>query len=150
MDFEELYNYCVKLNESTCEKCLVCHIPIETTDMHLKFKCSHYYHMECIKYKSGKLQCIYCEKVSIPSIINNTITSKLKSTNNTNSCNVIMKTGSRKNMMCGRIDCKYHKTNIVNEENNICNHIIKIGNKAGQQCKRLLPCHYHKIKELEI
>ena len=142
MDFEELYKYCVKLNESTCEKCLVCHIPIETTDMHLKFKCSHYYHMECIKYKSGKLQCIYCEKVSIPTIINNVST-------DTNSCKVIMKTGSRKNMMCGRIDCKYHKV-IVNEENKNCDHIIKMGVKAGQQCNRKLPCHYHKIKEIEI
>ena len=139
MDFEELLKYCTKLNESTCEKCLVCHIPIETNDIHLKFSCSHYYHPDCIKYKSGKMQCMYCEKISIPTLINNIPTNK---------CTHMMKTGKRKNMECGRIDCKYHK--IIKEENNTCNHIMKTGIKKGQSCNRTLPCHYHKINEIEI
>ena len=148
MNFEELLDYCTKLNNSTNEKCLVCHIPIENNEVHLKFVCSHYYHIECIGYKSGKMQCMYCEKVSLPQImnvgnknINDTII------NDNNNCKTIMKSGSRKGMECGRNNCKYHKNEI---EGINCNVIIKTGIKKGQMCNRKMPCHFHAEKVLEI
>ena len=70
MDFDSLLNYCVELNNSTNEKCLVCHIPIENNDEHLKLLCNHIFHKKCIGYKIGSIKCLYCEKKSIPEIIN--------------------------------------------------------------------------------
>ena len=160
MNFQELLDYCTKLNNSTNEKCLVCHIPIENNEIHLKFVCSHYYHIDCIGYKSGKMQCMYCEKVSLPKIINignkninNTIINDtiINDTiiNDANVCKTIMKSGSRKGMECGRKNCKYHKNDIVVEEIN-CIHIIKTGIKKGQMCNRKMPWHFHAEKVLEV
>lgn len=161
MNFDELYNYCNKLNESKCEKCLVCHIPIEQNDTHLKFACTHYYHPECIVTKpqnkwnpKQSYICMYCEKKSIPTLINGNnikdlITATLEnvSDNIPNKCNVIMKSGSKKGQECGRIKCNYHKTNVVNE---MCQHLIKTGIKKGQTCNRTIPCSYHKITEIIV
>ena len=150
MNFDELLNYCNKLNESVCEKCLICHIPIENNHTHLKFACSHYYHPECISNPSYKWDtnksyiCMYCEKKSIPTLI----TSNVINIENNNSCKVIMKSGSKKGQECGRINCKYHKNIIVDD--NLCTGIIKFGTKKGQICNRILPCSYHKVTTTEI
>ena len=101
MSFEELFNYCNKLNESTAEKCLVCHIPIENDGSSIKLKCKHYYHSTCIKYKKGTIKCLYCEQTSLPQFVN-------ENEPVMNSCNVILKTGINKGKECGRINCKYH------------------------------------------
>ena len=101
--FDMLLDYCTKLNESTSEKCLVCHIPIEKNDIHIKLVCKHIYHPDCISYKSGKVKCLYCEQLSLPEIINNNII------NNINKCTVIMKSGKNKGKPCERVNCHYHK-----------------------------------------
>lgn len=129
MNFDELYNYCAKLNESTNEKCLVCHTPIENTDKHLKLQCAHYYHPDCIKYKKGSIKCLYCEKISIPTIV-------IKD----NLCAFLMKSGKNKGGKCGRMNCKYH---VIKENNDCCNILIKTGIRAGTSCNRMLPCKYH-------
>ena len=139
MNFDELFNYCTKLNESSAEKCLVCHIPIEKDDMHIKLKCNHYYHPNCIKYIKGSVKCMYCEKISIPTIINNDNT--LNIIDMTNTCHVIMKTGLKKGMECGRMNCKYHNKICT------CTVIMKSGKKKGDMCNRTLPCGYHKEKD---
>ncbi len=136
MNFDELFNYCAKLNESTNEKCLVCHIPIQNTDKHLKLQCSHYYHPECIKYTKGTIKCLYCEKISIPTIIQAV---------EDNVCAFLMKSGKNKGNKCGRINCKYH---VIKENTNMCNIIIKTGVRAGDSCNRILPCKYHNCINL--
>ncbi len=163
MNFEELLNYCTNINNSTDEKCLVCHIPVGSNDKHIKFKCSHIYHPECINYKSGCSKCLYCEKISIPTFIN-CPEIKPKTKNNKNLvCKVILKTGEKKGKFCGRTNCSYHKsqnmiveinteTNKPNKPNKqkksktiqTCCFIIKTGIKKGTVCNRLLPCKYHK------
>ena len=154
MNFDELLNYCNKLNESKCEKCLICHVPIEPNDIHLKFKCSHYYHPDCITNPSYKWNtnqsyiCMYCEKKSVPTLINSNVTSNVLPENN-NSCKVIMKSGSKKGKACERINCKYHNNNIV-VDNNLCTGIIKSGTKKGQACNRIMPCSYHKVNEIIV
>ena len=148
MNFQELLDYCTNLNNSTNEKCLVCHIPIENNEVHLKFVCSHYYHIDCIGYKYGKVQCMYCEKISLPQIVNIGKNDSIINENIiTNSCKNIMKTGSRKGIECGRINCKYHKNET---KETYCDHIIKTGLKKGQMCNRKMPCHFHAEKVLEV
>ncbi len=171
MDFDSLLSYCIKLNDSNCDKCLVCHIPIENNDEHLKLKCTHLFHKNCIGYKSGSTKCLYCEKTSIPEIINSS--NKIKSINNVSNipeqnkiyCKVILKTGPNQGQYCNRQDCSYHKlmsdtvivlnpngskkSNLKNNKNkpipkiNKCTVILKSGLKAGLECSRELPCKYH-------
>jgi hypothetical protein len=164
MDFDSLLNYCVKLNNSTNEKCLVCHIPIENKDEHLKLLCNHIFHKNCIGYKTGSIKCLYCEKKSIPEIINGPSVNK----QNQLSCKVVLKTGPNKGQYCSRPECNYHKLQttsvvVINPVNNQkskltkntskkniklnqCNVILKTGIKSGQTCGRELPCKYHKEK----
>jgi hypothetical protein len=140
MNFDELLEYCTKLNESALEKCLICHIPIEKNDKYLITGCSHHYHIDCAKYKKNTIQCMYCEKVTTPKLFNNEgvdIT-----------CQHIMTSGKNKGIKCGRIDCKYHK---AKNNNDICKCIIKSGIKKGTQCGRKLPCAYHNMEiEMEL
>jgi len=172
MDFDSLLSYCLKLNESSCDKCLICHIPIENTDEHLKLKCTHLFHKKCIGYKSGTLKCLYCEKISIPEIINGSekinsnITPKLDINKQKDvCCKVVLKTGPNKGQYCNRENCKYHKLQVTQlvvfnpdgtkkpksklKQNkpiikkNICTIILKSGVKSGQACGRDLPCKYH-------
>ena len=169
MDFDSLFDYCIKLNESTSEKCLVCHIPIENNDAHLKLKCSHLFHPNCISYKSGSVKCLYCEKTSVPDLINNTSKQvhQINSESNLNKqsnicCKVQLKSGPNKGQYCNRVNCKYHKIQsqpivILNQSAskipkpkkiikiNKCTVILKTGVKCGQECGRELPCKYHKI-----
>ena len=106
IDFDNLLNYCIKLNNSSSEKCLICHIPIEQNDSHLKLNCNHLFHVNCLGYKKGIINCMYCEKSSMPIIINSTQTIN----NQTDIlCKVILKSGPSKGNFCNRIKCKYHK-----------------------------------------
>lgn len=138
MDFEELYKYCVDMNKSTLEKCLVCHMPIDKTENHLILACKHYYHSECINYYSGLVTCLYCEKVSEPQIDSKNIY-----------CKVIIKSGSNKGKYCDRLNCNYHKQDnlhIIKQktfDNEFCNVIIMNGRRKGQVCNRKNPCLYH-------
>ncbi len=171
MDFDSLLSYCIKLNDSSCDKCLVCHIPIENNDEHLKLKCTHLFHKNCIGYKSGSTKCLYCEKTSIPEIINSS--NKIKIINNVSNiteqkeiyCKVILKTGPKQGQYCNRQQCSYHKlmsdtvivlnsdgskkTNSKNNKTkpipkiNKCTVILKSGLQAGLECGRELPCKYH-------
>ena len=127
MDFDALLEYCNKLNESTNEKCLICHIPINNSDSHIILECKHYYHTECIGYKGKQIKCMYCEKTSKPNLFNHI----------QNTCKHILLTGVKKGGECGRVNCNYH--NKVKEE--LCTAIIKSKNTV---CNRKLPCKYHK------
>jgi len=164
MNFEELLNYCTNLNESNSEKCLICHIPIDQpNNSYIELKCKHIYHTDCIKYKSGPIKCLYCEKISNPIIHQN------KSIQNQKNilCKFILKTGPNKGKYCERSNCQYHLNKITNDsiiilneklkKNNkilktkkkiftekFCNYIIKSGPNIGKQCKRPTPCLYHK------
>ncbi len=169
MDFDTLLNYCLELNNSTSEKCLVCHIPIENSDPHLKLKCKHLFHSNCISYKSGKTKCLYCEVSSVPEIINQTnktlkpsqIVNPIKSSET--HCKVLLKSGSNAGQFCNRVKCPYHKIQtqkviVVNSptkksqtikqnkkiiKTDKCIVILKTGQKSGQVCGRNLPCKYH-------
>ncbi len=165
MNFDELFKYCEELNKSTAEKCLVCHIPVENQDKHIKLKCTHIFHPECVKYKDGSLKCLYCEKTSIPDKINWSQTILLKP--GEVACKIVLKSGSKKGQYCNRINCKYHKlettVKVINGGKNKitkpnkskapntkttvtqCTQIIKTGAKAGQFCLRPMPCLYHKV-----
>ena len=168
MDFDSLLNYCVELNNSTNEKCLICHIPIENKDEHLKLLCNHIFHKNCIGYKTGSIKCLYCEKKSIPEIINGNNINKQTQL----SCKVVLKTGPNKGQYCSRPECNYHKLQttsvvVINPVNNQkikpnkniskkiiklnqCNVILKTGKKSGQTCGRELPCKYHKEKLITV
>ena len=171
MDFDQLFKYCQDLSNSNSEKCLVCHIPIEQEDTYIKLKCLHIFHPECVNYKEGIFNCLYCETKSIPDKINWKTNTILKV--NEIACIIIIKSGSKKGLFCNRINCLYHKinspriqvlkpsmiqvlnpksnnltkTNKSNTSNtsNKCIHIIKYGINSGQICGRDLPCNYHKI-----
>ena len=173
MDFDSLLNYCVELNNSTNEKCLVCHIPIENKDEHLKLLCNHIFHKNCIGYKTGSIKCLYCEKKSVPEIINgNNINGNNINKQTQMSCKVVLKTGPNKGQYCSRPECKYHKLQttlvvVINPVNNQkikpnkntskkniklnkCNVVLKSGIKSGQICGRELPCKYHKEKLITV
>ena len=167
MNFEELLKYCTELNESTNEKCLVCHIPVDSDDKYIKLECSHIFHTDCIKYKSGSLKCLYCEKSSIPSLINCFNSNSLPLAPNLIYCKFILKTGPNKGKFCNRPNCQYHKIDtksiqVINVQtkkpikpktkpklkpkpkNLGCQTLIKTGPKAGQLCSRI-DCKYHII-----
>lgn len=132
MDFDALLEYCNKLNESTNEKCLICHIPINNSDSHIILECKHYYHTECIGYKEKQIKCMYCEKTSKPNLFNH-----IQNTCTGTPCKHILLTGVKKGGECGRVNCNYH--NKVKEE--LCTSIVKSKNTV---CNRKLPCKYHK------
>lgn len=161
MNFDELYEYCQELNKSNAEKCLVCHIPVENTDKHIKLKCSHIFHPTCIKYKDGSIKCLYCEETSFPEKINWNL--------NTLCCKIVLKFGLRKGQFCNRTNCLYHKLNSSviqvidpnkqkksknnkNIINNVitCEQIINTGLCTGKVCGRNLPCKYHSDSKKKL
>lgn len=168
MNFEELLKYCTELNESKNEKCLVCHIPIDSDEKYIKLECSHIFHSDCVKYKSGILKCLYCEKSSTPSLLNYSNTNLLPLLPNIIYCKMILKTGPNKGKFCNRPDCKYHKIDtkplqvidvVTNKPIKIikpkskpkpknfgCQILIKTGPKTGQPCGRL-ECKYHNEQQ---
>ena len=160
MNFDSLYEMIEILNESTNEKCLICHLPIENDELILS--CNHYYHSKCLNKKTIKIKCYYCAKI---------VTEKKKEknknikniTNITNECKVLLLTGIRKGEYCGRNNCYYHKLNkeIINvidsknviesvniitsiSPNNLCNVILKTGLRKGNICNRN-NCKFHTI-----
>jgi len=145
MNFEELLKYCTEFNESKNEKCLVCHIPVNSIDKYIKLECSHIFHSDCVKYKSGSIKCLYCEKSSTPSLIN-------YSNTNIDYCKILIKTGINKGKFCNRPNCQYH-IQVINMEKNKqtnigCQTLIKTGPKTGNICGRI-NCKYHnKIIDL--
>jgi hypothetical protein len=163
MNFEELLKYCTELNKSKNEKCLVCHIPVDSDEKYIKLVCSHIFHPDCVKYKSGSIKCLYCEKSSIPSLIN--YSNSLPLAPDVIYCKILLKTGTNKGKFCNRHNCQYHKINskpvqVINIETNKpvkvvkpkaktkqknigCQILIKTGPKAGNLCSRI-DCKYHK------
>ena len=151
MNFDSLYEMIEILNESTNEKCLICHLPIENDELILS--CNHYYHSKCLNKKTNKIKCHYCAKI---------VTEKKKEKNKkiiniTNECKVLLITGIRKGEYCGRNNCNYHKLNketinVINSENivtpilpnNLCNVILKSGLRKGNICNRN-NCKFHAI-----
>jgi hypothetical protein len=139
-NFEELYNLTLQQYKVTKEKCYVCHNPIEETE--LKLSCNHEYHHKCFNKIKDKKKCPYCEKRVI---IQNKNSIDLK---DSIKCQHTLKSNG---LICGRINCKYHKNkeitiknNNININDNICTTLIKSGLKKGQQCGRL-NCKYHQI-----
>lgn len=130
MNFESLYEMIELLNESTNEKCLICHLPIE--DDELILSCNHYYHSKCLNKKTIKIKCHYCAKIVTEKkkdkkegkkkykkrSINESIKKDKKGTINEiikedkksigTNCEVILLTGLRKGESCGRHNCPYH------------------------------------------
>ena len=102
-DFDNLYKLVSDMNKSTKEKCLICHLPIEQTEIVLK--CSHQYHHKCLpKTKT----CPYCganRRTIIPD--KPTELSKILVI-----CQSIIKSGARKGMVCGRNKCNYHTIDV--------------------------------------
>lgn len=161
MNFEELLKYCTELNESKNEKCLVCHIPVDSDEKYIKLRCSHIFHTDCVKYKSGSIKCLYCEKSSKPSLINYSNTNPIPLVPNIIYCKILLKTGPNKGNFCNRPNCSYHKINskpiqVINVETNKpikvvkpkqknvgCQILIKTGPKDGKPCGRF-DCKYHK------
>ncbi len=142
MNFDDLLKYCMELNESSSDKCLICHIPIEKNDIHIKLKCTHIFHPECIKYTSGTVKCLYCDKVSTPYKINYGEPKNVKvkksikesisvnlpiNSQNQLSCKVVLKTGPQKGNYCNRLNCNYHKLNNIKVQviNPVTKKIIK-------------------------
>ena len=151
MDFDSLYEMIEILNQSTNEKCLICHLPIDNDEIILS--CRHYYHSKCLNKKTNKIKCHYCEKI---------VTEKKKGENKTikninSKCDIILLTGVRKGEKCNRNNCSYHKLNkeIINvidtvytnttvQSSNLCNVILKTGLKKGNICGRN-NCKIHTI-----
>jgi len=136
-DYEKIYEMISKMNKSTKEKCLICHIPIEEKEVELL--CKHQYHFNCITNKTGKFTCPYCGKSNKLEI------KKDISNNKIVGCNFKILSGINKGQYCNRINCGYHKKNLTNNiEDNICHTIMKSGIKKGQECGRV-NCKYHHI-----
>ena len=133
IDFETLYKMVENLNQSTKEKCLICHFPVE--DDELVLTCNHYYHSKCLNKKTNTIKCPYCEK---------TVKNKNEKVIN-NGCKIILKSGPRKNQQCGRINCTFHKINNNNDIIIICNAILKSGPRKNEQCKKE-NCKIHNKK----
>ena len=109
MEFENLLSMVNKLNKTKGEKCLVCHFPDKKSNL-VKLRCSHYFHYNCIL---NEKKCPYCnKKISLKNIKIDTeynILSKLETLNQEDKCQVILKTGKNKGIMCNRVNCRYHK-----------------------------------------
>jgi len=135
-DYDKLYEMISKLNKSTKEKCLICHIPIEEKELQLN--CKHQYHFKCVNKTNGNFTCPYCGK-------SNKLDTLLKINNNNNGCKFKILSGVNKGEYCKRINCGYHKkilTNIIDD--NICHNIMKSGSRKGEECGRA-NCKYHQI-----
>ena len=138
LKYEDLIKMVEQKNEVEGEKCLICHFPDSKENL-IKLSCSHYFHKSCLildkdklkeyESKSFKITCPYCsKKASYKKISNKSKDKKNKKVlqsktdsketqSNENQqidqkcCQVILKTGINKGKICGRICCKYHKSN---------------------------------------
>jgi hypothetical protein len=130
LDFDSLYKIIEKMDKSSKEKCLICHLPIENDELILS--CNHYYHSKCLNKTTNKIKCPYCQRIA--SIKPNKIIQE--------DCKVLLTTGNRKGEYCGRTNCCYHKLNKENEY--LCQSILKSGLRKGQICGRN-NCKLHNI-----
>ena len=130
LDFDSLYKIIEKMDQSSKEKCLICHLPIENDELILS--CNHYYHSNCLNKTTNKIKCPYCQRIA--SIKPNKIIQE--------DCKVLLTTGNRKGEYCGRTNCCYHKLNKENEY--LCQSILKSGLRKGQICGRN-NCKLHNI-----
>jgi hypothetical protein len=130
LDFDSLYKIIEKMDKSSKEKCLICHLPIENDELILS--CNHYYHSKCLNKTTNKIKCPYCQRIA--SIKSNKIIQE--------DCKVLLTTGNRKGEYCGRTNCCYHKLNKENEY--LCQSILKSGLRKGQVCGRN-NCKLHNI-----
>ena len=138
-DFDSLYKIIEKLDQSSKEKCLICHLPIENDELILS--CNHYYHSNCLNKTTNKIKCPYCQRIA--SIKPNKIIQQdCKVLLTTGDCKVLLTTGNRKGEYCGRTNCCYHKENKENEY--LCQSILKSGLRKGQICGRN-SCKLHNI-----
>lgn len=139
MDFDSLYKIIEQMDQSSKEKCLICHLPIENDELILS--CNHYYHSNCLNKTTNKIKCPYCQRlVSIKP--NKIIQEDYKVLLTTCYCKVLLTTGNRKGEYCGRTNCCYHKLNKENEY--LCQSILKSGLRKGQVCGRN-NCKLHNI-----
>lgn len=129
-DFDSLYKIIEKMGQSSKEKCLICHLPIENDELILS--CNHYYHSKCLNKTTNKIKCPYCQRLA--SIKPNKIIQ--------DTCKVLLTSGNRKGEYCGRTNCCYHKLNKENEY--LCQSILKSGLRKGQVCGRN-SCKLHNI-----
>lgn len=129
-DFDSLYKIIEKMDQSSKEKCLICHLPIENDELILS--CNHYYHSKCLNKTTNKIKCPYCQRIT--SIKPNKIIQY--------TCKVLLTSGNRKGEYCCRTNCCYHKLNKENEY--LCQSILKSGLRKGQVCGRN-SCKLHNI-----
>ena len=135
-DFDKIYDNISKMNKSTKEKCLICHIPLENKELELA--CKNQYHFNCVGKKNGKFTCPYCGKSNKIELL------PLKETILTG-CTFKILSGTKKGEYCNRINCGYHKKILINKlDDDICHTIMKSGIKKGQECGRT-KCKYHNI-----
>ena len=136
-NYDQIYDMISKMNKSVKEKCLICHFPIDEKELELV--CKHQYHFKCIDKKNYKLICPYCGKLNKTNTINE------------NNCKYKILNGINKGNICGRLNCKYHKTILISDKHiieatdlDVCQTILKSGIKKGQICGRI-DCKYHQI-----
>lgn len=160
MDFNSLLKEIKVINKEEGERCFICHFPIKKNDKHYKLKCSHCYHIDCIKVKCGHIRCPYC--------LNHNFGKKCricrqyyfeeKCTNNHNEfkCKKILTKGKNKGKECSKINCSRHKNiilkkikKLIEKEEKICKSILKSGKRKGEICNRK-NCRYHNKISKEI
>lgn len=129
-DFDSLYKIIEKMDQSSKEKCLICHLPIENDELILS--CNHYYHSKCLNKTTNKIKCPYCQRIT--EIKPNKIIQ--------DTCKVLLTSGNRKGEYCCGTNCCYHKLNKENEY--LCQSILKSGLRKGQVCGRN-SCKLHNI-----
>ena len=127
LNYDDLIKMVEQKNKIEGEKCLICHFP-DTKENLLKLSCSHYFHKNCLiidenklkKYnsKSFRIICPYCSKKSTYKMTSKKSKESKKSEKSNESlqidqkcCQVVLKTGINKGKICGRISCRYHKSN---------------------------------------
>lgn len=135
-EFDKLLAKVKKMNTIKGHECMICHFPDKKSNL-IKLDCSHYYHKNCLTIKENSyVICPYCKGKTKWN--ENKLKPKPKKL-----CFAIVKSGANKGMVCGRTNCKYHKTMDPIEPTNLCSAIIKSGLKKGLVCGRN-NCKYHK------
>ena len=138
----------IELNKG--DECMICQLPILSSERIIKLKCNHNYHKECImdylpSKKYNKITCPYCTQVSHKKKCSHCnlkfFTSKCECLNK-HKCEAYFKSGKNKGKQCNKINCKIHNKK---KKINYCSVILKSGKRKGQMCSRI-NCGYHKNK----
>nr|QFG74519.1 MAG: hypothetical protein [Megaviridae environmental sample] len=98
-DINELFKLVENLKKQKGNECLICQFPIVDKNDEIMLDCKHYYHKSCIYSDKTSITCPYCSKITLLKQ-----KPKVKKI-----CPVVLKTGKRKGLQCGRINCGYHK-----------------------------------------